>query len=592
MKSIIVDASLMPGGLSAASIIIKATLTTAIALAAVKLAPRCRAAVRHGILGSAFAILLGLPITSLLIPAIRIAIPSAPVQAAVSLLPAGVDEASTPAMIQKRAESVAASKGAMPSFRALLLDGWAAGAMALMLPVVAGLLQLRRLRRSALRWRRGQNIVDQARRGAGLGRHVEVLLHESLTSPMTCGVFSAAMIFPSDAPSWTEEDLRRAIVHELEHVRRFDWAAQCVSRIASAIYWFQPLVWIAMRRFLLEAERACDDAVLAYTEPVAYADQLVSLAQRLSATARSHVLAMANGMDLAARVSAVLDNKRSRGRAGRSWVLINIAVCLLLLGTVSRLQFVSEGAQVNIAGAFEVASVKPSQPSGRGAPRQTGGCRGSDAAVGTGARADIPLGRCVFRTARLSEILSDMYQLPGNRISGVPDWDRSAFFDVEGKAEDPSTTQTQLIQMLQNLLAERFHLAIRHTAAEAPIFAMRIGKNGHKMRPTKDDSLPLTPQGGSLVFNGYTMSMLAEFLSGMPSVGRPVQDMTQLTGRFDFTLSVLDRKPDSPEEMKSALLRWDSILPDLQEQLGLRFDSEKGMVDAIIVDRAEKPSVN
>jgi uncharacterized protein (TIGR03435 family) len=245
-----------------------------------------------------------------------------------------------------------------------------------------------------------------------------------------------------------------------------------------------------------------------------------------------------------------------------------------------------------MTGAFEVASVKPSQMSGRGAPRQVGGCRGSDAAIGNGSRANIPLGRCVFRAVRLSEILSDMYNLPSNRISGVPDWDRSSFFDVEGKAEDPSATGAQLLQMLQRLLAERFHLAMHHVTAEAPIFAMRVGKNGHKMRLSSDDAAPTGPQGGRLVFKGYTMSRLAEFLSSMPSVGRPVQDMTQLSGRFDFTLAVLDTKPDSPDEMKLALSKWDSILSDVQEQLGLRFDSEKGMVDAIIVDHAEKPSEN
>jgi uncharacterized protein (TIGR03435 family) len=242
--------------------------------------------------------------------------------------------------------------------------------------------------------------------------------------------------------------------------------------------------------------------------------------------------------------------------------------------------------------AFEVASIKPSQLSGRGAPRQIGGCRGSDIGVGNGSRANIPLGRCVFPTVRLSEILSDIYSVPSNRISGVPDWDRFSFFDVEAKAEDPSTTQAQLMQMLQRLLTDRFHLAMHHVAVEAPVFAMRVSKNGHKMRPSMDDSAPLAPQGGSLVFKAYTMSRLAEFLSSMQSVGRPVQDMTQLSGRFDFTLAVLDTKPDSPEEMKSALSKWDSILSDVQEQLGLRFDSEKGTVDAIIIDHAEKPSEN
>jgi hypothetical protein len=115
MKSIIVAALLVASGLPAASILIKVTLTTAIALKSVKVACRCRAAVRHLMLGSAFFILLGLPITSLLTPSIHIGIPSAPAQAALSLLPDTGDEASTSAIIKKRAEYAAVSKGAIGS---------------------------------------------------------------------------------------------------------------------------------------------------------------------------------------------------------------------------------------------------------------------------------------------------------------------------------------------------------------------------------------------------------------------------------------------------------------------------------------------
>ena len=118
---------------------------------------------------------------------------------------------------------------------------------------------------------------------AGIHRRVEVLLHEALTGPMTCGVVHPAIVLPRDAQSWEAEDLNRAIVHELEHVRRGDWVSHCLARAVCAVYWFHPLVWIAWRQLALEAERSCDDAVLGRSEATAYADQLVGLARRLSA---------------------------------------------------------------------------------------------------------------------------------------------------------------------------------------------------------------------------------------------------------------------------------------------------------------------
>src|SRR6202050_2056045 len=134
---------------------------------------------------------------------------------------------------------------------------------------------------------------------------------------MPCGVAHPAIVLSPDAQTWDGEDLGRAIVHELEHVRRRDWLSQCLARAVCAVYWFHPLVWIAWRQLALEAERACDDAVLGRSEAAAYADQLVGLARRLSMSAKtaskmtaakSPLLAMANRADLATRVGAVLDS--------------------------------------------------------------------------------------------------------------------------------------------------------------------------------------------------------------------------------------------------------------------------------------------
>jgi TonB family protein len=209
----------------------------------------------------------------------------------------------------------------------LLTAGWIAGMLALLLPVGVGLRQVRRLRRSGRVWPEARALAN-----------VPVLLHDELTGPMTCGVVRPAILLPSDAPNWDAEDLNRAIEHEMAHVRRRDWFSHCAARAVCAVYWFHPLVWILRRRLELEAERACDDAVLARSDASAYADQLVGVARRLSAGSRPPLLAMATRADLGLRVRAVLDSKQRRGRAGRRCVAVLAGAAAALVFAISPLR--------------------------------------------------------------------------------------------------------------------------------------------------------------------------------------------------------------------------------------------------------------
>jgi beta-lactamase regulating signal transducer with metallopeptidase domain len=65
---------------------------------------------------------------------------------------------------------------------------------------------------------------------------------------------------PPDATQWPASDLRRALIHELEHVRRGDWATQVLASVVCVLYWFHPLVWLAVRRLRLAMEQACPAA--------------------------------------------------------------------------------------------------------------------------------------------------------------------------------------------------------------------------------------------------------------------------------------------------------------------------------------------
>jgi hypothetical protein len=144
-----------------------------------------------------------------------------------------------------------------------------------------------------------------------------------------------------DAETWADDDVRRAMIHELEHVRRGDWIIHCVARSICSLYWFHPLVWMSWRRLTLDAERACDDAVLQYNEPAGYAEQLVMLALKLSHRSTRPLLAMADRRDLRARVRALLDMRQRRGKTTMRYAAVAIGAAVLIAAAISPLRTVA-----------------------------------------------------------------------------------------------------------------------------------------------------------------------------------------------------------------------------------------------------------
>jgi beta-lactamase regulating signal transducer with metallopeptidase domain len=328
-------------------ILTKSTLVLLLGLTATWLAARARASVRHLLLASTLGALLVLPLAAALTPDLVVAIQ----------LPRLVDPGTPPADVTTiaRAQPPMRSDGpvsaAVPS-----LDGareawqaagmsiggalrllWATGALLLLLSLATAVRRVHAVRRSGIPWLAGQAAAAELADASGIRRPLTVILHEDVPAPVTFGWSRPTIVLPVDARGWSDSDLRRAFVHELEHVRRGDWPMQLAARTICAAYWFHPLVWIAWRRLCLESERACDDAVVSRTEHADYADQLVTLAERLSRGQAQPMLAMANRSDLSVRVRALLDRSQLRGRAGASLVVATLAaagVVVLALATV------------------------------------------------------------------------------------------------------------------------------------------------------------------------------------------------------------------------------------------------------------------
>jgi uncharacterized protein (TIGR03435 family) len=218
--------------------------------------------------------------------------------------------------------------------------------------------------------------------------------------------------------------------------------------------------------------------------------------------------------------------------------------------------------------------------------------------------------------ATLRILLTLAFDVRDFQISGGPGWIGSERYDINAKAErsassesvpeDPrkmtddqrKTNQEQMRQRLQALLAERFQLAIHRETKEAPVYALVVGKNGPKLQESKEGGPRLMMGRGQLNGQGALMEMVATVLSNQ--LGRPVLDKTGLKGKYDFKLEFTPDPgqaagpfggpgPDAPPPPDP---NGPSIFAAIQEQLGLRLDSQKGPAEMIVIDRVERASAN
>lgn len=151
-------------------------------------------------------------------------------------------------------------------------------------------------------------IADLAR-SAGISRRVRVLESPRVHVPVNWGLWRPVVLLPLEARAWSAERLRTVLLHELAHIRRWDYLEHLVAQVARATHWVNPLVWRALRRLGLEQEKACDDLVLASgTRPCEYAEHLVEIAKAFERgpAARLGAVAMVESSGLKSRIRAIL----------------------------------------------------------------------------------------------------------------------------------------------------------------------------------------------------------------------------------------------------------------------------------------------
>jgi TonB family protein len=296
-----------------------------VALVALAFMRRRSAALRHSVLAGAMAASAVVLPLSWVVPVWTVQVPAA-MSAPVSV------PLETSAVADATAVD-AAESAQRPTLTTLMVTGWAIGVIvgAVMLALAFG-----QLRRIALRavpvldgpWSRGA--ADLAAR-VGLRRSVTLLQTDAPDVLATWGLIRPRILLPSHAHEWSDPRIQAVLGHEVAHIQRHDWAVQIAAEAIRAVYWFNPLFWLACRRLRRESEQACDDAVLSLgVPPRDYAMHLLGVARscRTSSLPVAAVMPMARPSTLERRIAAMLNP--SLGRQALSHWAVAVTVVGLL----------------------------------------------------------------------------------------------------------------------------------------------------------------------------------------------------------------------------------------------------------------------
>jgi beta-lactamase regulating signal transducer with metallopeptidase domain/Leucine-rich repeat (LRR) protein len=250
---------------------------------------------------------------------------------------------------------------------------WLAGVVLALTPVVLGVLSLRRLERAARRETAAAwlDLLDQLLTRLGFQRRVVLLKAAQRRMPMTWGVLCPKVLLPEESGGWPEERRGAVLLHELAHAKRRDYLTHLVARLVCALYWFNPMVWLAARRMVAERERACDDIVLRHgAEPADYAEQVLEISAGLSTgwLAGCGGVAMARPSNLESRLLAILDAKRDRAALTRRAAVSASLLLTVILVPVAMMKAAPGPQPANPQSAISGGAVVPAVDSAPASP--------------------------------------------------------------------------------------------------------------------------------------------------------------------------------------------------------------------------------
>lgn len=482
---------------------------------------------------------------------------------------------------------------------------WSAGVVVFWLRLLGGWIIAERLRRRQVRpapcqW---QQAFDGLRARLRVSRPVRLLVSERLRAPAVVGLLRPVVLVPVGALAGLPvEQMEALLLHELAHIRRYDYLVNALQSIVEALLFYHLAVWWVSGHMRSERELCCDDAAVAVTgDAQSYARASGSWGRRARTLP---------GGDSGDRRFVGVSGGEAIGRAasGRAHAFS---------GGCRRGDGVGRDHRHGGAWSDRTAGVRSGfhKPAGSQRPGQM---------------RDLPRGLTGRFTmnASLRVLMETAYHLQPFQIVGGPGWIGSEQYEVEAKAAG-NPDRARIFLMLQSLLEDRFRLQIHRESREMPVYALVAARRGLKLPPPRpgsclDEANPLPPLpepggrmqppgqspastvrcggvGVHLVAGGARLTggkvPMTEFVCTLSRVlGRPVTDQTGFSGVFDVNLDFLpdDTTAGLPAPPPGAIpveTASPSIFGAVQ-QLGLRLESTKGPIEVLVIDHVERPTAN
>jgi uncharacterized protein (TIGR03435 family) len=238
--------------------------------------------------------------------------------------------------------------------------------------------------------------------------------------------------------------------------------------------------------------------------------------------------------------------------------------------------------------AFEVASIKKSES------------RGGLVLY------HLPGGRFKAKSTTLLNLISFAYEVPEAQVIGLPRWGVEDQFDIEATGDGPAESDPKKMEtprkraMVRRLLAERFQLELRQEERNIDIYSLVVSSGGSKMERNSDKPYMIQGRKMPCTFQKVSMADFAKYLTSSlrTEIGRVVVDKTGLEGDFDFQLRwnpfIPGRGAAADPLHPPTIGAGDglSLFTAIQQQLGLRLQSDRGVAPFLIAVKASHPTAN
>jgi beta-lactamase regulating signal transducer with metallopeptidase domain len=194
------------------------------------------------------------------------------------------------------------------------------------------------VRRAVPADRRWTLLLDGVTKELDLSRRITLLESGRVKAAVTVGITDPVIVLPSDCDDWPASRRRLVLSHELAHVKRWDTLIEAFALFTTIVFWFNPLVWYAVRRLRIERETDCDNAVLRTgAKPSEYAELLMNIAADLSSSATPawQLSTISQGSNVKDRLMDILNQRVNRTKGSRRSAIVTGVLALTLVLPIS-----------------------------------------------------------------------------------------------------------------------------------------------------------------------------------------------------------------------------------------------------------------